>query len=296
MSFASLKKNRTNNVAKLVAAAEKISGSGEKSYTDDRFWKPTVDKAGNGHAVIRFLIQPEGEDLPWVRYFDHGFQGPTGRWYIEKSLTTLGQNDPVSEANSILWATGQEDKKQIARDRKRRLHYVSNVYIVSDPANPENNGTVRLFVYGKKIFDKIMDAMQPEFEDEAPVDVFDFWKGADFKLKMNKGDGGHRSYDKSTFADPSPLLDGDDKKLEEVYNSLHSLAELVDPSQFKSYDELKARFALVMGESAGMTPTARASLDESSTSPVEDVKVVKEESSDDDDDALSYFAKLAAQD
>lgn len=296
MSFEKLKKSRTSNISKLVEAAEKISGSGEKNYADDRMWKPTVDKAGNGHAVIRFLPAPDGEDLPWVRYWDHGFQGPTGRWYIEKSLTTLGQQDPVSEANTVLWNSGREEDKQIARDRKRRLHYVSNIMVISDPSNPENNGKVFLFLYGKKIFDKLMDVMQPEFDDETPMDPFDFWGGADFKLKIRKVDG-YRNYDKSEFADSSELEDGDEAKLKKIYESLHSLAEFVDPSTFKPYDELKKRLDMVLGASGPMTTIQRESLDETESAPsmTESSPVSRDDDASEDDEALSYFAKLAAQ-
>ena len=187
MSFANLKSARGNSINKLVKAAEAVSEKTEKkSYVDDRFWAPTRDKAGNGYAVIRFLPAKEGDDLPWVRYWDHGFKGPTGLWYIERSLTSINENDPVSEMNSVLWNSGREEDKQTARDRKRRLHYVSNVLVISDSANPAAEGNVYLYTYGKKIFDKVMDAMQPAFADEVPVNPFDFWEGADFKLKIRK--------------------------------------------------------------------------------------------------------------
>ena len=185
MSYTNMKSNSSDAISKLFAAAEKAGGGTEKkSYGDDREWKPTVDKAGNGYAVLRFLPATEGQDVPWVRYWDHGFKGPTGRWYIENSLTSIGKDDPVSEMNSQLWNSGRDEDKETARARKRRLHYVSNVYVVSDPSNPENEGKVFLYKYGKKIFDKIMDVMQPQFQDEKPVNPFDFWGGADFKLKI----------------------------------------------------------------------------------------------------------------
>ena len=208
MSFENLKRNR-GSIDALTKAAEAASGGGQQqkqSYVDDRFWKPTVDKAGNGYAVIRFLPAPQGEDLPWVRYWDHGFQGPSGLWYIENSLTSIGQNDPVSEMNSVLWNSGREEDKQTARDRKRRLHYVSNIMVVSDPGNPDNEGKVFLYKFGKKIFDKIMDVMQPQFADEDPVNPFDFWEGANFKLKIQQV-AGYRNYDKSEFANTSALSD-----------------------------------------------------------------------------------------
>ena len=183
MSFANLKSNR-DQIAKLIQAADQAGGGEKKSYADDRIWKPTVDKAGNGYAVLRFLPSGEGQELPWVRYWDHGFKGPTGLWYIENSLTSIGQPDPVGELNSRLWNSGIESDKDKARDQKRRLHYVVNMLVLQDPSNPTNEGKVFLYKFGKKIFDKIMDSMQPEFADESPVNPFDFWEGADFKLKI----------------------------------------------------------------------------------------------------------------
>lgn len=310
MSFKDLKKNRSNTIDKLRQAAEKVTDT-KKSNTDDRIWKPTVDKAGNGYAVIRFLPAGEGQEFPWVQYWDHGFKGPTGRWYIEKSLTSIGQSDPVSEANSELWATGRDEDKQIARERKRRLHYVSNIYVVSDPANPENEGKVMLFKYGKKIFDMINDAWTPQFQDEKPVNPFDFWEGgANFKLKIRQVDG-YRNYDKSTFDDPEALFDDDDK-LEEVYNQLHDLKEFTDPKNYKSYEDLKKRFEFVIGASGSASKATSAeniSFDdeeqEQSAPAMKEAKakpqkVAEPESfdsddDDDDDDTLSYFNKLAAQ-
>ena len=306
MSFEQLKKNRAKNFDKLVEAANQ-AGSQKQSYGDDRFWKPTVDKAGNGFAVIRFLPAGEGEDLPWVRYWDHGFQGPTGQWYIEKSLTTLGENDPVSEMNSALWNSGNEKDKETARKRKRRLHYVSNIYVVSDSANPENEGKVFLYQFGKKIFDKIMDVMQPEFEDESPVDPFDFWEGANFKLKIRQVEG-YRNYDKSEFAAPSALSEDDDE-LKKIFESMHSLKDFVDPSNFKSYDELKSKLVRVLGsEAVSLTSAEQVDLDnvseqrstKSESAPEVDSAEYSSDdnssSNDDEDDTLSYFANLAAQD
>ena len=214
MSFANLKSNR-DTIQKLVQAAEATGGGEKKSYADDRIWKPTVDKAGNGYAVLRFLPATEGQELPWVRYWDHGFKGPTGLWYIENSLTSIGQPDPVGELNSRLWNSGIESDKDRARDQKRRLHYVVNMLVVQDPSNPQNEGKVFLYKFGKKIFDKIMDSMQPEFADEKAVNPFDFWEGADFKLKIRNVEG-YRNYDKSEFAAPSALKDGDDVQLEAI--------------------------------------------------------------------------------
>lgn len=300
MSFANLK-SRSADISKLVQAAEKAGGGeGQKSYGDDRFWKPEVDKSGNGYAVIRFLPAAEGEDLPWNKYWDHGFKGPTGQWYIENSLTSIGQPDPVSEMNSELWNSGIEANKDIVRARKRRLHYVSNIMVVEDPANPANNGKVFLFKFGKKIFDKIMDVMQPQFADEEPVNPFDFWEGANFKLKIRNVEG-YRNYDKSEFASASALMDGDDDKLEGVYNTLYSLKDFTDPKNYKSYDELKAKLMRVLGESGAVFTTAEAvSLDEvRSAAPMRSVDEpvaqpsYTPDTSEDDDDTLSYFKNLA---
>tara|TARA_B100000131_G_scaffold96599_1_gene93692 strand:- start:9885 stop:10781 length:897 start_codon:yes stop_codon:yes gene_type:complete len=295
MSFANLKSARGSSIDKLVKAAEAVSTKTEtKSYVDDRFWKPTQDKAGNGYAVVRFLPAKEGEDLPWVRYWDHGFKGPTGLWYIENSLTSINQNDPVSEMNSMLWNSGREEDKQTARDRKRRLHYVSNVLVVSDSANPDAEGKVFLYRYGKKIFDKIMDVMQPQFADEQPVNPFDFWEGADFRIKIRKVEG-WTNYDKSDFAPVSALHGGDDAQLEEVYSKIHSLSEFTSPENYKSYDELKAKLNRVLGvEAAG--PVAMATETATAPEPMANADVATEnvgETQDDEEDTLSYFAKLA---
>ena len=297
MSFENLKRNR-DQISKLVQAAEKVGGAPteQKSYADERIWKPTVDKAGNGYAVLRFLPAPEGEDLPWVRYWDHGFKGPTGLWYIENSLTSIGQTDPVGELNSKLWNSGSEDDKETARKQKRRLHYVANVYVVSDSANPDNEGKVFLFKFGKKIFDKIMDVMQPAFQDEKPVNPFDMWEGADFKLKIRNVEG-YRNYDKSEFSSPSPLSE-DDSKLEAIYNKAYSLKEFTDPSNYKSYAELKAKLMRVLGQEVeGGAPTMREErvMNEPVSAPAPKQPAVAADM-DDDDDTMSYFAKLANDD
>jgi len=297
MSFNTLKKSRSSSIDKLLAAAESSSGKTEqKSYGDDRFWKPTRDKSGNGYAVIRFLPAPEGEDLPWVKYWDHGFQGPTGLWYIENSRTSINEDDPVSEMNSALWNSGRDEDKAIARERKRRLHYVSNVYIVSDPANPENEGKVFLYKFGKKIFDKLMDVMQPEFADEDPVNPYDFWDGADFKLKIRKVEG-WVNYDKSEFSNISPLLNGDDDELETVYNRLYSLKDFVDPKNYKSYDELKLKLNRVLGVAAGHEEAPSPMVHEpEKIHQIQETETVSVSTLDDDeDDTLSYFAKLAKE-
>ena len=296
MSFANLKRNR-GSIDNLVKAAEAVGGSqNNKSFADDRIWKPTVDKSNNGYAVIRFLPANEGSELPWNRYWDHGFKGPTGRWYIEKSLTSIGQNDPVGELNSKLWNTGLESDKQKARTQKRRLHYVSNILVINDPGNPSNDGKVFIYQYGKKIFDKIMDAMQPEFEDEAAVNPFDFWEGANFKLKIRKVDG-YWNYDKSEFDSPSKLNE-DDSELDKVWKTEYSLKEFTAPSNFKTYDELKNRLDDVLSGT------------QSTTSSAEDVELPKTEVDGDDksyvdnvvkttstesDDSLDYFQKLAKE-
>tara|TARA_R100000734_G_C3318928_1_gene113799 strand:- start:5783 stop:6673 length:891 start_codon:yes stop_codon:yes gene_type:complete len=296
MSFANLKSNR-DQIAKLIQAADQAGGGEKKSYADDRIWKPTVDKAGNGYAVLRFLPSGEGQELPWVRYWDHGFKGPTGLWYIENSLTSIGQPDPVGELNSRLWNSGIESDKDRARDQKRRLHYVVNMLVLQDPSNPTNEGKVFLYKFGKKIFDKIMDSMQPEFADESPVNPFDFWEGADFKLKIRNVEG-YRNYDKSEFAAPTALYDADDTKLEAVYNQLHDLSEFSDPKNYKSYDELKAKLARVLGEEAvgGGAPTVvqMNQMNEPAPAPVQ--PETAEDIPSEDDDTMSYFARLANED
>ena len=295
MSFASLKKQSKlgSLTAKLVKEVEKMSNNGGQG--DDRLWKLEVDKGGNGYAVIRFLPAPDGEDLPFVKLYSHAFQGPGG-WYIENSLTTLGQKDPVSEYNSQLWNNGTDAGKDTARKQKRKLTYISNIYVVKDPANPENEGKVFLYKYGKKIFDKLTAAMQPEFEDEEAIDPFDFWQGANFKLKA-KNVAGYRNYDSSEFAATSALLDDDDA-MEAVWKKEHSLAELVAADQFKSYDELKTRLSNVLGTKQVRQDTETIEQEfedvKASTPVAETVESVsKVSSSDEDDEALSYFAKLA---
>ena len=261
MSLQSLKKQ--NSLDALLGAAEKESAPQEKkSYVDERLWKPVMDKSGNGYAVIRFLPAPKDESLPWAKVWNHAFQGPTGQWYIENSLTTLGQNDPVSEMNSAYWNSGVESDKEIARRQKRKLQYYANIYVVEDPANPENEGKVFLYRFGKKIFDKCMEAMQPAFKDETPVNPFDFWEGANFKLKIRKVDG-YWNYDKSEFGAAEALFDNDDK-LEDVWGKQYSLEEFTSPSNFKSYDELKTRLDNVL---AGKTTVGNVT-----TSFVEDVE------------------------
>ena len=298
MSLNAMKKS--DSLDKLLGAAEAESKPQEKkSYVDERLWKPQLDKTGNGYAVIRFLPAPDGEELPWAKVWNHAFQGPTGQWYIENSLTTIGQNDPVSEHNTRLWNSGVESDKEIARKQKRKLQYFSNIYVVTDTKNPDNEGKVFLYRFGKKIFDKIMETMQPAFEDETPVNPFDFWEGANFKLKLRKLDG-YWNYDKSEFEAPSALMKND-AKLEELWETQYSLKEITDTSNFKSYDELKSRLAVVL---AGTTTVGNV-VDIAESNPFDDspetttVVDTKEEpaptvsTTDEEDDTMSYFEKLA---
>ena len=284
----------TNNLDKLLSAVKEDNKdpSEKKSYVDERLWKPELDTSGNGYAVIRFLPAIEGEDLPWVKLFSHAFQGPTGQWYIENSRTTLGRGDvgkdPVSEYNSSLWNSGVETDKEIARKQKRKLSYYSNIYVVSDSKNPENEGKVFLFRYGKKIFDKLMAAMQPEFEDESPINPFDFWKGANFKLKIRKVDG-YWNYDKSEFEAPSAILD-DDSAIERIWKEQYSLTDFTAPNNFKSYEELKTRLdAVLSGKQVVSNQTVE---DEPVASPKVDTKPVENKQVE-DEDTMDYFNKLA---
>ena len=297
MSFSNLKKQSSlgSLTAKLVSQVEKMNKG--SNGVDDRLWKPEVDKAGNGYAVIRFLPAPDGEDLPWAKLYTHAFQA-SGGWYIENSLTTLGQKDPVSEHNSQLWNSGVDSDKEIARKQKRKLSYYSNVYVVKDPSNPANEGKVFLFRYGKKIFDKITAAMQPEFEDEQAINPFDFWAGANFKLKIKKV-AGYWNYDSSEFAAPAPLLDDDDA-MEAIWKQEYSVAELVAPDQFKSYEDLKKRLDYVLGLTVTPKRQDPEVVDEESNledlsegrTPV-DTTPSSVNTDEDEEDALSYFAKLA---
>ena len=284
----------TNNLDKLLNAVKEDNKdpSDKKSYVDERLWKPELDTSGNGYAVIRFLPAIEGEDLPWAKLFSHAFQGPTGQWYIENSRTTLGRGDigkdPASEYNTSLWNSGVETDKEIARKQKRNLAYYSNIYVVSDSKNPHNEGKVFLFRYGKKIFDKLMAAMQPEFEDESPINPFDFWKGANFKLKIRKVDG-YWNYDKSEFEAPSAILD-DDSAIERIWKEQYSLADFTAPSNFKSYDELKTRLdAVLSGKQVVSNQTVE---DEPIASPKVDTKPVESKQGE-DEDTMDYFNKLA---
>jgi hypothetical protein len=310
-NFANLKKQSKlgSLTDKLVKEVEKMS-TGGSGGADERFWKPEMDKTGVGSAVIRFLPAPDGEDLPWVKLYSHAFQGPGG-WYIENSLTTLGQKDPISEHNRELWNTGTEANKEIVRKQKRKLSYYSNIYVVKDPAHPENEGKVFLFKFGKKIFDKILNAMQPEFEDEEPINPFDFWGGANFRLKIRKVEG-YWNYDKSEFDSPLALLDDDDA-LEALWKKEYSLAAIIAPDQFKSYEDLEKRLKYVLGQKTAARAVAeQEEVYESYTQPVSKEESVMEEleqsyarskspslpkvtsvpDDDDEDDAMKYFQKL----
>ena len=310
-NLSALKKKRSTSFQKLNDQLQKMN-SGGYSEKDD-YWKLSVDKAGNGYAVIRFLPAPPNEDMPFIQLWDHGFQGPGG-WYIENSLTTIGQDDPVSEYNSQLWNSGIEANKEIARKQKRRLNYHTNIYVVRDPANPENEGKVFKYKFGKKIFDKLNQAMNPEYEDETAIDPFDLWEGANFKLKARNGDGGYRTYEASSFDAQGAITgpDGkelDDAELEQVADSLNSLQEIIDPKNFKSYSELKAKLYKVLALDGGQhAPTHSAedddpAMDYQPKSKQASAPKMDEDSSpheslgqnfgDDDDDSMDFFKSLA---
>ena len=299
MSFASLKKSSFSD---LLQKAESLNKT-EVRGADERLWKPEVDKAGNGYAVIRFLPAPEGEDLPWAQVWSHAFQGPGG-WYIENSLTTLGKKDPVSDLNRTLWNSGSDSDKDTARKQKRKLSYYSNIYVVSDPANPQNEGRVFLYKYGKKIFDKLTEAMQPAFADETPINPFDFWKGADFKVKIRKVEG-YWNYDKSEFSDPATLGDLKDKELEEVWKKEYSLTAFTTEDQFKTYEKLTERLESVLRPAAPARRVETEDVEPSVGDPLPEIHQAAISAppafktagapQQDEDDTLSYFAKLAQE-
>ncbi len=292
MSFSSLKKQSSlgSLTSKLVKEIEKTNTT--KGGADERLWKPELDKSGNGYAVIRFLPAVDGEDLPWAKVYSHAFQGPGG-WYIENSLTTINGKDPVSEYNRDLWNSGNDADKDVVRRQKRKLSYYANIYVVKDPVNPHNEGGVFLFKFGKKIFDKLTAAMQPEFEDETPINPFDFWQGANFKLKIRKVDG-YWNYDKSEFDAPSPLLDDDDA-LEALWKKEYSLADFTAPSNFKSYEDLERRLKSVLGQKQAQRPRIDEEVvQEDDPTPVAAAAVASAPDAD-EDDALSYFQKLAEE-
>lgn len=291
VDFAKLKKN-SGSLDSVRKAAEKLNEPTKYNVDEETYWKPELDKAGNAFAIVRFLPSPpqDGEDgLPWVKFYSHGFQGPGG-WYIENSLTSLGKEDPVSTWNSKLWATGTEANKDLARKQKRRLHYVSNIYVKSDPKNPENEGKVFRFKYGKKIMEKILQVMQPEFEDEVAFDPFDFWTGADFRIKVKKVEG-YLNYDNSKFDSPSPLFDDDDKKKEEVWNQCYSLSELLTSKHFKTHEELETKLNRVLGNNkSDNTPKAKKAND------VSDDTNLNTDEVDESDEDLKYFSSLLEDD
>jgi len=295
MDFDTLKSS-SSNFDKLTKALEQNLApedqSNKNKYQDDRFWKPEMDKTGNGYAVIRFLPSIEGEDLPWQRIWSHAFQDKGG-WFIENSLTTLSQKDPVSEENTRLWNTGLDSDKEIARKRKRKLSYHANILVVSDPKHPENEGQVKLYKFGKKIFDKITEAMQPAFDDETPINPFDFWKGANFKLKIRKVDG-YWNYDKSEFESVSAIAESDDK-IKEIWSKQHALKAFVDPSNFKTYDELKEKLNRVITGDRNASTVENVSLPPQTNGSVKSAPVNSIPKSSDDDDTLSYFSKLAEE-
>jgi hypothetical protein len=310
MDLSQLRKmrNSSSDLSKLTKAVEQASGTSKDE--DNRFWKLEVDKAGNGSATIRFLPKHDKDELPWVRYFHHSFKGPTGKWYIEKSLTTFGEPDPVSEINRELWNTGLESNKKIASAQKRKLSFISNILVIKDPLHPENEGKVFLFKFGKKIFDMISEKLNPTFEDDEPVNVFDLWGGANFKIRQAKVEG-YPNYDKSTWDSPSELFDGDEQKLLEVVNSMNYLGELVDRKQFKSYDDLKKRLNGVLDTKSVALPKAADMVEEedlpwdeeevTSKNAVKSAPAAKtakakpkvEEVDEESDEILSYFQKIA---
>lgn len=304
MDINSLRKLRTTDFSKIANEFEKTANpQTERSYEDDRFWKPERDKAGNARATIRFLPTTEGDELPWVKIFSHGFQGPGGKWYIENSLTTLGEADPVSELNSQLWNSTTDDNspaRKQARAQKRRLNYTSNVLIIDDPKHPENNGQVKLFRYGKKIFDKIMDKARPTFEDEDPVNVFDYWEGANFNLRMKTVDG-YPNYDTSTFSSPSPIAD-DDEEILKIANSQYKLSEFLERKNFKTYDELKTKLNSVLNNTGYSGPSASEIAEDNI--PFENAKPIQskpapkipEVTDVDDDDVMGFFKSIANDD
>ncbi len=309
MSFNELKKKSKMGslTEKLIKQVEKLNSGSGNEKDDERFWKPTLNKkTETGYAVIRFLPAGAGWEDEYVQAFSHAFQGPGGQWYIEGCPTTIGRKCPCCENNSKDWATGDKQKQNIVRDRKRKLSYYANVYVIKDPDCPENDGTVRIFKFGKKIFEKIDAALRPKFQDDTPINPFDFWTGADFKLKVLKKDG-YWNYDSSEFSSPSSLLGGDDDELKEVYEKLHDLSEFVNPDNFKSNDDLQSRLDKVLGNVSSVSskkkldPELESEMDEEyeelvskKTSKATSTVVEEDDEDDDADSALDYFQKLAS--
>jgi hypothetical protein len=303
MNIESLRKMRNADFSSITAELEKIVSPSTRSDDDTRFWKPTRDKVGNGSAEIRFLPKVEGDDLPWVRIYSHAFKGPTGKWYIENSLTTIGQDDPLSEINQKLWNTGLESDKNLAREQKRRTQFTANIYIVNDPANPDNNGKVFFFKFGKKIFDKIMDKAKPAFAEDKPVNVFCPFEGANFKLRVKNVEG-YPNYDQSFFDSPSELCGGDENKMLAVLQQQNPLREFLDPKNFKTFEELSRKANSVLYPNQPETPTAASmtnsySAPEPKSAPAYEPKVASAPNpsiggSSDEQDLMSYFNSLAA--
>tara|TARA_B100000949_G_scaffold228089_1_gene235207 strand:+ start:85 stop:996 length:912 start_codon:yes stop_codon:yes gene_type:complete len=298
--FENLKTSRSNFETLTKELEKSINATEKSTFQDDRFWKPELDKSGNGYAVLRFLPSPKTEEMPYVRVWSHAFKGQGG-WYIENSLTTLSKKDPVSEENTRLWNTGVEADKETARKRKRKLSYFSNIYVVSDSLHPENEGKVFLFKYGKKIFDKVTEAINPAFKDEKAINVFDFWEGANFKLKIRKVDG-YWNYDKSEFEGPSAVFDNDEA-IEELWNKQFPLKPFLAPENFKSYDELKTKLDRVLSgvrntgtvEDVAIPPATETSVPNVAET-VSSPSTPTTTTDDDSDETLSYFSKLAEED
>lgn len=292
IDFSQLKKQSSlgSQTEKLLKKLEESASYG----TDiQNVFKLETDKMGNGRAVIRFLPAPKGEDDPFIKLYNHGFQN-NGKWFIENCPTTLGRQCELCSRNSELWNSGVDANKEIARSRKRKLNYYSNILVINNPANPDLEGQVMLFRYGAKIFDKIKSAMKPEFEEDAAIDPFDFWTGADFRLRV-KQVAGYPNYDDSTFCSMS-VLNGDDEKLQEIWEKEYSLQELISPDKFKSDEEFTKRLDFVLGNK-------QTTVHDDSESQEEELDMMKEleESyasrsggSSEEEDALAYFEQLAA--
>lgn len=298
-SFADLKRNSDKLGEKIAEQFKNESQGGFQS--DPREWYPAVDSVGNGSCLIRFLPPPPGEDQPFVRLWNHGFKGPTGQWYIENSLTTIGQDDPCSQYNQKLWATEIEANRKQASAQKRQLNYYANIYVISDGQNPENNGTVRIFRFGPMIFDFIKSKITPEFADQKPINVFDFWEGCNFRIRIRKDEHGYRKYDRSEWELPSAFMDGDDEKLEAVWTQEHSLADIIAPDKFKSFGELQTRLNLVLGINTGVAtsaPAPQASAPEPKAAEAQQLPTAEAAPDvvDDDDENLDYFSKLVQED
>ena len=305
VDFATLKKNSGASALSKLAEQVKKLNTNQNGGSDDRFWKPTIDKAGNAQAEIRFLPAGGEEEVPFISLFEHAFQGPTGLWYIEKSRTSLGQGvaDPVGEYNTELWNMSDNDdspSRKQARAQKRKLVYISNVYVIDDKGHPENNGKVFLYRYGKTIFKKISTSMVPQFEDEESFNPFDLWAGASFKLRIYTEDK-YPKYDKSTWGKVGPLFK-DDEKIEAVWKQCHALQPFLDPSNFKPYDVLKRRLHQVLAINEDSTTAAPARRPAPKAVPADagedvpwDTSTSTAEPAVDDDDDMNFFRDLAAK-